>query len=386
VTRAPVFAWLLTAAACSGVERAADWHRHTAPPPGAFDAPGPFDAMASDGIWGVGDRVAYTIDVDAAGTQQRFTFTLTTTQLPPSSPDGSFLAHPVHGRVLTRSTYGQWGHPTWNAETRRYEGARYHGWGRARLRAELSADDGTRHSGEFDSDTFAFWYADDVRHGGLAGVHELFVALLGLDAMHATLLRVIRPPSAWSVVRNLGSVRLGLEWPETGPIPVEPQVTPFGELPTVWVPFTIVANGQPALDGRIQFTWKHPPLLLTAGVLQIEAWHPDDPTRRVVVELASAQRGTPADAPHPDELGHGLRCGMTHAEVLAVTNGRSSTVVASGALADGRHVELLEFDVPHMLLFGVMHEGRLLFANPVDTFACHYLALRGLAIAPLADG
>jgi hypothetical protein len=367
----------LLGAGCASVERADDWHRRMPEPPGAFAAPGPFDAMAVDGIWGVGDQVVYAIDLDDAGTHHAFTFTLTATQLPPSRPDSRAVAHPVHGHVLTRSSLDQWQHVP----------IAYSGTGMGTLRAELRGADGTACGGEVRAELFAHWFVDDMAVGIKAGVHPIFAALLGLDCMHATLLRVIRPPGALSVLANFGRISVGLGWPPIERLQYLDQDTPFGVLPTTWLPIAITANGQPALDGRIQFTWKRPPLLLTAGVLQVEAWHPDDATRRIRIRLASARRGTPPDAVAADDLGIGLHAGMTVAEVLAVNNGEREEVLERGRLADGREVELLQFHVPRKWLFGVVHQGKLVFASLGPHMSRDYLRRRGFvaAAAPSAS-
>lgn len=361
----------MLAVACAGVERPADWPASAPPPPGALVAPGPFDPMRADAIWGVGDQVVYSVDVDDRGQHHGFTFTLTTTKLPPVVTDSLSDAHPVHGHVMTRSAEEQWQHHP----------LAYSGEGMAWLRAELRGDDGTACSGDIEARLLAHWWVDDMAIGMYEGVSSVFGALLGLDCMHATLLRVIRAPSAWSVVTNLGRIRIGLEWLPVAKVHYVEQETPFGTLPTTWLPMTITANGRPALDGRVQFTWKQSPLLSSSGVLQVEAWHPDDPTRRLTMRLASARRGEPPDAPGPTDLGNDLTVGMTVADVLAVKGGRLGEVQARGRLADGRPVEFVEFDVPHQCLFGVLHEGRLLFASLGPDLSEDFLRRRGFVDA-----
>jgi hypothetical protein len=373
---APAALLATLAAACGSVDRPADWSQRLPPPPGAFAAPGPFDPMAIDGIWGVGDQVVYAIEVDEPGAHHGFTFTLTTTRLPPSRPDPLADAHPVHGHVLTRSSHDFW----------QLRPVAYLGTGPGRLRADLRGDDGAACGGEIEAELFAHFFVDDMAIGMTTGVHPLFAALLGLDCMHTTLMRVIRAPAALSVLAHFGRVELALEWQEVERLEYADQETPFGVLPTTWLPFTIRANGQPALDGRVQFTWKRPPLLLAAGVLQVEAWHPDDASRRLRVRLASAVRGTPPDAPAADDLGVCLTAGMTAGEVLAAEGGTKTELRERGRLADGRLVELVWFEVPRQALFGVLHDGRLLFASLGDHMARDWLRRRGfVADAPTAD-
>ncbi|MBL8752093.1 MAG: hypothetical protein JNK15_02225 [Planctomycetes bacterium] len=358
----------LLAAACGSVSRSDDWVRTLPEAPGGFRATGHVDAMDPAAIWGIGDRVEYTIEV-VLGTERRtFTFTLTTTALPESRTKGIATPHPVHDRILTRTAHESWQHGPVVA---------YHAFGPAKVRAELRSADGTECSGEFEVESLANLYVEDVRTAWSIGVHGMFGALLGLDCMHATLLRLVRRPSAWSVLARLGRVEVQLQWPELDRMEIVEASTPFGTVPTAWRPMTILANGQPALDGRVQFTWKQSPLLLAAGVLQVEAWHPDDPTARITIRLASARRGIPPDSPDPDELGGGLRRGMTVADACSLLGGTIEKELARGCLADGRRVELLQLRVPRWWLVVVVHEGRLVFASGGDDLSQHWLKVRG---------
>ncbi|HEX6810582.1 MAG TPA: hypothetical protein VF384_03060 [Planctomycetota bacterium] len=382
--RAPSGSWAnwspfvaVLAAACAGVERPDDWHTRLEPAAATgWAAPGPFSPMDDAAIWGVGDRVVYTIELDDRGARRTFTFTLTTTALPPPEADAFVLAHPVHGHVLTRSAVNGWQHGPVIA---------YEGFGDVTLHAELEGDDGSRCEGDLVVESLAHWWVEDLRVGLWSHVHGLFAALLGLDCMHAALLRVIRLPTTWSVLASFGRIRVALTRKHLDDVPLVDQDTPLGRLPTAWLPMTITANGQPALDGRIQFTWKRSPLLSTSGVLQIEAWHPDDPARRVLVRLASATRGTPPDGPDPTDLGFGLRVGMTVDEACAVLRGEVEKVHARGRLADGRDVELIQLTAPAKWLFCVVHDGRLLYASLGNHMPKHFLKVRGFVPADGAD-
>lgn len=369
-TRPACLPWLLSLlAACSGVQRPANWHATMSPPPAvAWAAAGPFSPLVADAVWGVGDTVTYAIDIDDAGRHRGFTFSLTTRQLPASGPRRDPWVHPVFGRKLTATSIDQY---QWAPEVSLW------GRGEALVWAELRGDDGSRCAGVVTTEAIAHLWVERLDVAMRVGVPEMFGALLGLDCLHTELLRVVRRPSLASVLGNFGRITVGLEWPEIDSLPIVESPTPFGVLPTAWRPITLTANGQPALDGRIQFTWKWSPLLIAAGVLQVEAWHPDEPTRRITVRLQSAVRGTPPDAFAPDELGYGLRIGMTAAEVHGRLGGQTSRVVERGVLGDGRAVELVEFEVPGVVLFGVLHDGRLLFASAGEHAARHFLRVRG---------
>lgn len=372
-------AYLLVGAACTNFEREPDWFRHGAGEPGAWEATGQLDAMEAAAIWGVGDCVSYAIDFDNAGEHRHFTFTLTTEKLPPPKTGGHHMPNPVHGGIVTTTARAgfQWGPIVLLAYT-----------GRATVRAELRGEDGTLCHGVFEQEAIDNMWQEDVRHACLCSVHEVFKALLRLDGMLTRLQEVIRPPSLLAIARHLGSIAVSLDWPH-GPVEATEQETLIGRLPCCWVPFAIDACGEPALDGRVQFTWKRSPLLPSAGVLQIEAWRPDDPTRRVTARLVGARRGTPADAPDPDELLLGLRTGMSVAEVCRVKGGTVKRTVP-GRLADGRRVELVEFDVRRAWLFGIADSSGLLFACAGDRPAQYWLKHRGFVadvaeVAPVSE-
>ena len=371
--RSPALLFAALGAACGSVERPADWASSLPQPQGAFAATGPVDALDPAAIWGVGDRVEYAIEVAIGAERRTFTFSLTTTQLP-APRDGIDVVHPVHDRILTRTATEQWQHGPFVV---------YHAYGPAKVRAELRGDDGTECSGEFEVESLAHLHVEDVRTAWSTGVHGMFRALLSLDCMHATLMRLVRRPSAWSVLSRLGRIDVRLDWPDLDRMDVVEASTPFGKVPTAWRPLTILANGEPALDGRVQFTWKQSPLLPAAGVLQVEAWHPDDPAARITIRLASAKRGVPPDHPDPEDLRGGLRRGMTVDDACSLLGGKVEKTLAQGRLADGRRVDLLQLKVPRWWLVVVAHEGRLQYASGGDHMSRHWLKVRGFV--PDAD-
>lgn len=367
----PASAWLaasLALVSCAGFERQADWYPTEPAPPAGWEGAGPMDPMDAAAIWGVGDSVAYAVDVTAPDLRRHYTFTLTIVGLPPPRSVDRCMADPVHGRVLTATARQnfQWG-PV----------LALHHWGEAAIRARLVGDDGTDCERTFQHEATAHFHQESMDVGCLVDTRELFRSLLGLDCMLEELLTVVRPPSAWSVLTRFGRIQVALDWPRAPHAAIVEEDTPLGRVPTLWLPVTLDANGQPALDGRVQFTWKRSPLMLSAGVLRIEAWRPDDPTRRVTVRLIGAVRGTPADVVPPDALGHGLRVGMTLAEANAVVQGKGQETLQRGRLADGSVVELVHVDAPWIWLFVVVADGRLLFASAGDHACLVFLQQRG---------
>jgi hypothetical protein len=101
---------------------------------------------------------------------------------------------------------------------------------------------------------------------------------------------VVAPPPIVKVLLRGGYIHLTIV---SGFIGATEPVTGFTGVPdpVYSFPFEVQAYGSPALRGRIFVTDSRPPLLPAAGVVAIEAAHPDDPESTVSVRLLSATRG-----------------------------------------------------------------------------------------------
>ena len=100
---------------------------------------------------------------------------------------------------------------------------------------------------------------------------------------------VARPPVV-KVLLHGGYIHLTIV---SGFIGATQPVTGFTGVPdpVYSFPFEVRAYESPALRGRIFVSDSRPPLLPAAGIVAIEAAHPDDPATTVSVRLLSATRG-----------------------------------------------------------------------------------------------
>ncbi|HLQ37151.1 MAG TPA: hypothetical protein VK348_05095 [Planctomycetota bacterium] len=364
--------WLAVAAcaSCSTFTRDPDWYR-PAEAPASNWAAGELAVMDQEAIWGVGDEVCYEIVIDSGDQHRRLWFTLTNTAIEPPVRAESALPDPISGMVRTYSAHMHF-------ESRDEQGqplsllVSYDG--RARLHARLADERGRACEATFSAPTMAHLAQQDVGQACYEGVGDIIGILCKIDCFLDELLLVARRPSLASILVRFGRVAVELRWPQAAAETVE-QDTPFGRLPTLWVPATFDANGEPALDGRVQFTWRRSPLLLACGVLQIELWRPDDPRQRVTIRLVGARRGVPPDDLH-GELCHGLRIGMSLAAVLAATGAQPASEQC-GRLADGRMVARRVLRTPGGARFDCVFADDCLLYAFIGPVVDYWLRLRG---------
>jgi len=101
---------------------------------------------------------------------------------------------------------------------------------------------------------------------------------------------VVAPPPILKVLLHGGYVHLTIG---SGFVGATEPVHGFAGVsdPVYSFPFEVQAYESPALRGRIFVTDSRPPFLPAAGIVAIEAVHPDDPASTVSVRLLSATRG-----------------------------------------------------------------------------------------------
>ena len=132
------------------------------------------------------------------------------------------------------------------------------------------------------------------------GARELFRLVLTVPELDALLMAVAKRPPLWSMI---GGLRLTLVWSD--------ELARSLENARFEHDSRIEANGRVALVGRVVRGVSAAPLMLVAGVVGIEARHPDRPDRRAAVTVVGARRGTGAclfteaigPFPAPDENG-----------------------------------------------------------------------------------
>lgn len=346
-----------------------------------------FDPLDRDAIWGEGDRVVYRVESNASGELVGWTLALSMPTLP--EPGAAWaVADPVAGyvRVLAprQSFAGEGGLSDVPAYILYFDDAALH----VRMTRE---DTGEVFDTVVESDALAHVYSESVASFPDLGIRDLLLVLLKVDRFVDELMEVVQPPSVMSVILAGGQVRLSLDFQverrnagEVPPIESEIVDSPFGPVEAFWLPMTLLANGQPALECRFLITWRHSPLLPSAGVLRIDAHHPAEPERKVAAWLVEARRGRGAE-PDRDALGLGFRRGMSEAEALTLafnTVGERRVARPSDPSNSKDRVEVVElidevddkmYRAPCQAVF---RNGRLWYVGR-DHDIDQFLALRG---------
>ncbi|MCR9247831.1 MAG: hypothetical protein NXI31_22615 [bacterium] len=280
---------VLLLTACAAQPRDRDWQLavpRSAPAVWAAREPW-LPPLDENRIAAVGDRASYEVVQHTGDEPRRWVFDLELVELPPvlTLP---IPADPMSGRV--RTDRGHWQSIGGSDEP---VGCSYRGAGKVRI----AMHDPDRHARVRTVATTVQLHVaqSDVDQWVELGLVELLNLVLRVDFAHERLLDVVRRPSLASVLTRLGRVDITVGFPEAGRERLTVR-SPFGDVPAVWIPMALEANGEPALDCRVLLTWKRWPLQLSGGVLCLEGCHPDAPERRVTVRLRDAG-GAPGRTP-----------------------------------------------------------------------------------------
>lgn len=107
---------------------------------------------------------------------------------------------------------------------------------------------------------------------------------------------VVRPPSTWSVVTNLGvSVSLSPYFSRCAPVLEQPAHLPRSA-DAYAVPIVIEVNDESALHAELLVTAPDPPLHLCGGITAIRATHPTDAELEMSMVLLAARCGPRVEA------------------------------------------------------------------------------------------
>lgn len=343
------------------------------------DGAGGFDRLDVDAVWSAGDFARYWIESAAGGERCTWTIELSLPSVPGplTAPFGPQFGDPASGFVRAANALSQ----TESGSVDRSIWARYC-WYPVDLRVQLQRhEDGECLEVVVPTQAQAHVWQPRVDAEPTFGIDFLFRVLIKVDRLLDALLSVVKPPSTWSVLQKGMRVEVGLE---LHPLP-QPEVfeidTPFGRQPAFWLPATLRANDQVALECRFLITWRRSPLLLTMGVLRIEGHHPDDPGRWVTVQLIAARRGSEPVIDR-DRLGRGLRRGMTEEQFVAAVHGTAGDRYRVRNAA-GRVIDLVSVQGadPPVDLVGAFEQQRLLYCNHGGMVSL-FLKLRGFDDRP----
>lgn len=274
--RSGLLALVACATGCAVPERAADWQDavRTDGPRSWQGRAATLPALDSERVAQVGDHVVYEVVQHREGDVARWSFSIELEALPPARLAGD--------DEMNRTRHGNYfavGH----------EGVRefvsYYGDGRVRIAMHDPGVAPVKKSVA----AFVLLHTEqaDLQKSAEYGVVRLLEVVLQTDFAFERLLEVVRIPSLRALASRLGRIEIEARFPEEGHERVLVD-TPVGRVPAVWIPMTLNANGEPALDCRLLVTNKQWPLLLSMGVLCLEACHPDAPERRVTVRLVDA--------------------------------------------------------------------------------------------------
>tara|TARA_R110002094_G_scaffold10233_16_gene19982 strand:- start:1010 stop:2212 length:1203 start_codon:yes stop_codon:yes gene_type:complete len=323
------------------------------------------DALDPEAIWSAGDYVRYRVESNATGERREWQLELALPELPPEITAAQYpgfmrYADPASGTVRMRNAFA-------NSLSNEKPGSRAFRYVRdADYRVTCTRLDGT---GSFvitvpmQAQAHVWQSTVDAKPG--LGLSFLFRVLMQVDRLMEELLDIVRPPSMLSVLSNGMKVYVDLELQQPDPLEVIEVETPIGRVPAFWLPATITANGQPALNCRFLITWIQSPLLLPVGVLRIEGHHPDNQDKRIVAHLIDARRGDPdAATKRSNELGPpGIHRGMTEPEFLAQAGKQPIQRYRLHHPQRNESVDLLvvDLDQPWGRYVAVLCSGRLVY-------------------------
>jgi hypothetical protein len=121
-------------------------------------------------------------------------------------------------------------------------------------------------------------------------LRAFYTAASEIPACREVLAQVVQKPSVWSIARNFGiNTNFEYGWHQVSRMPDD--AWPVSS-PVYALPVKLALSGTPALKLSLAVTDTRPPLRHCAGIVGIVAEHPTDPTRRVLIHLLSARRGS----------------------------------------------------------------------------------------------
>jgi hypothetical protein len=130
--------------------------------------------------------------------------------------------------------------------------------------------------------------------GGIPAMLSYFDVVQHTEGLEDILLKVIRKPSLWSVIRNVG-VTFGMRVDVKNMVPADPK--PWGSLAgsnsqMYYFPLMVDLNQQLALKVTFVVTNPRPPLLACGGIIGMLAEKPGDNETYVTLRIVSARLAT----------------------------------------------------------------------------------------------
>jgi hypothetical protein len=104
--------------------------------------------------------------------------------------------------------------------------------------------------------------------------------------------QVVKKPSVWSVIRQLG-VHTGFKFGGSS-VQIAPEGKAAVQQPVYLLPVLLSLNNVPAVRANLAVTEPRPPLQAGAGILAVCAEHPTETDRRLFIRVLSARRAAPS--------------------------------------------------------------------------------------------
>jgi hypothetical protein len=125
--------------------------------------------------------------------------------------------------------------------------------------------------------------------GAIPALFSYFKVVQQTEGLQDILLRVVRKPSLWSVIKHVGvSVDFHFDVAHMGPAPAGPW-GPLARSALYYVPFLVDLNHQPALKVTFVVTNPRPPLLSCGGIIGMLAEKPGDSETYLTLRIVSAR-------------------------------------------------------------------------------------------------
>ena len=125
--------------------------------------------------------------------------------------------------------------------------------------------------------------------GAVPALMSYFEIVQHTEGLEDLLLKLVKVPSVWSIVRHLGVTADFGFGKEAYPANPADWNLP-ASVPVYYLPCLFRLNGQPALKVTLVVTVPHPPLLISGGIIGLLAERPGDDDTYMTLRIISARR------------------------------------------------------------------------------------------------
>jgi hypothetical protein len=126
--------------------------------------------------------------------------------------------------------------------------------------------------------------------GWYPAINSYFDSVGQTPNLDTIMLKVIRLPSVWSIVKHAGiepDFKIGFD--DIAPVAMPAGWDLPGHAPVYKLPLSLTLNGEPAINATLFVTDPHPPLLTCGGIIGFLAEDPVDKENYITLRIISAQ-------------------------------------------------------------------------------------------------